>query len=172
VLTYLSTPDKEIEEHAQLAGLSRREPLAALALAICMFSLMGLPPTAGFWGKCYILSSAFSVGQSSSFGGPLVWLAVIGVVNSAIAAAYYLRVVGICYAHQGTEHLAPPRRFGLQVGMAICSLMMIALFIWPEALMIRAGRSTDNLGANTVTQFAAGASPTQNRLPAGESIGE
>ncbi|MCH8969605.1 MAG: NADH-quinone oxidoreductase subunit N [Planctomycetes bacterium] len=154
VLTYLSSEDKEVEEQEQLAGLSRREPLAALALAICMFSLMGLPPTAGFWGKLFVLSSAFSVSEGGVFGGPMIWLAVIGVVNSAIAAAYYLRIVGVCYLQRGTEHLAGRSRFGLQVGVGICSLMMLALFIWPEPLLIRAVRATNNMAADVVTQYA------------------
>lgn len=154
VLTYLSTEQGEVEEQDQLAGLSRREPLAALALAICMFSLMGLPPTAGFWGKCYVLSSAFSVGATSDFSGPMIWLAVIGVVNSAIAAAYYLRVVGACYLQRGQAHLAPPSRWGVQTGMAVCALAMLALFVLPESLLIGAGRATDRIGGNVVTQFA------------------
>ncbi len=153
VLTYLSSEDKEVEEQEQLAGLSRREPLAALALAICMFSLMGLPPTAGFWGKLFVLSSAFSVSEAGAFSGPMIWLAIIGVVNSAVAAAYYLRIVGVCYLQRGTEHLAGRSRFGLQVGVGVCSLMMLALFVWPEPLLIRAVRATDNMAAVDVTSF-------------------
>ncbi len=156
VLTYLSSEEKEVEEQDQLAGLSRREPLLALALAICMFSLMGLPPTAGFWSKCYVFSSAFSVSGDSAFGQPLIWLAIIGVVNSAIGAAYYLRVVGVCYLERGREHLAPQPRFCLQVGTAVCGLMMLVLFVWPEALLIAAGRATDRIGGNAVTQYAVG----------------
>lgn len=155
VLAYLSSDDQEVEERQQLAGLSRREPLTALALAICLFSLMGLPPTAGFLGKVYIFSSAISVSGAGALGQGMIWLVVIGVLNSAVAAAYYLRVVGVCYLHEGPEHLAPPPRFFLQAGTAVCAAVMLVLFLWPGALLLRARRATDRIGGNSVTQFAA-----------------
>lgn len=137
VLSYLSIGDKEVEEREQLAGLSRHQPFAAAALAVCLFSLMGLPPTAGFLGKVYIFSSAFSMGQRS-FGNPMIWLAVIGVLNSAVGVAYYLRVVGVCYLRPPSVEIDSPTRPYQQVGAAVCALMMLVLFVFPENLIRRA----------------------------------
>jgi len=154
VLTYLSSEEREAEDQEQLAGLSRREPLGALALTVCMFSLMGLPPTAGFLGKVYIFSSAFSASGESTLGQPMVWLAVIGVLNSAIGAAYYLRVVGVCYLRTGQEQLPPRPRIFLQLGTALCALLMILLFIWPRPFLSAAGKAISQLPSSAVGGFA------------------
>lgn len=71
------------------AGLARRSPLLAGLLALCLISLTGLPPTVGFWAKLYLFSGAVQA--------DLVWLAIAGVINSAISAYYYLRVVKAMY---------------------------------------------------------------------------
>ncbi|HEY4485329.1 MAG TPA: proton-conducting transporter membrane subunit, partial [Nitrospiria bacterium] len=76
-------------EVADFAGLARRNPLAAFAMLIFMFSLTGIPPTAGFIGKFYVFMAAVNAG--------LTWLAVTGVVFTAISAYFYLRVVMLMY---------------------------------------------------------------------------
>ena len=68
----------------RLHGLASRQPALAVLMAIFMFSLAGIPPLAGFFAKLYVFSGAVEAG--------LTWLAVIGVINSAIGAYYYLRV--------------------------------------------------------------------------------
>jgi NADH-quinone oxidoreductase subunit N len=73
-------------------GLSRRSPVMALALTACLLSLVGLPPMVGFWSKVYLFLSVFDVG--------LVWLVILGLLNSALAAFYYLRVVHAMYMKQ------------------------------------------------------------------------
>jgi NADH-quinone oxidoreductase subunit N len=70
-------------------GLGARHPLLALALTICLLSLIGMPPTAGFVGKFYLFSAAIR--------GDFVWLAVIAVLNSVVAAYYYLRLIVFMY---------------------------------------------------------------------------
>ena len=69
------TDGKDVETLDDLAGLSVRAPLAAFALAVCVFSLMGFPPTAGFLGKLYIFSSALSLEDDHVYRGPMVALA-------------------------------------------------------------------------------------------------
>ncbi len=164
VLAALSSPEEDVEEQHQLAGLSQREPLAAVALAVCMFSLMGLPPTAGFLGKVYIFSSAFAASGDSAVGQSMIVLAVIGVLNSAIAAAYYLRVVGVSFLEGGVAHLAPPSRLGLRAGTAICAVAMIVLFVWPEALAIQAGRASAQISEHAPMRYAAPASSSDSRI--------
>jgi NADH-quinone oxidoreductase subunit N len=78
-----------VETIADLAGLSRGRPMMAMALAICMFSLAGIPPLAGFLGKFYVFRAAVDAG--------LVWFAVAGVVLSVVGAYYYLRIVKLMY---------------------------------------------------------------------------
>jgi len=136
VLSAVSRRGHEVEDIRDLAGFSVREPALALALAVCMFSLMGFPPTAGLLGKVYIFSSAFSAGSDHAFAKPLVVLAVIGVINSAIAAAYYLRVVAACYNKPPTEEVQTQRTGGMALrwGLAACAAMMLILFIRPMLL--------------------------------------
>ena len=97
------------KEPLPFAGLAVRAPLTTFALAVCVFSLMGFPPTAGFLGKLYVFSSAFSLGYAHPFKGPLIALAIIGVVNSAVAAAYYLRIVASAYPGREVEQAVPSR---------------------------------------------------------------
>ncbi len=140
VLATLSIKGRSVETLDDLAGISRKAPLAALAMAICTFSLMGFPPTAGFMGKVYLFSGALSTGERS-----LVVLAVIAVINSAIGAAYYLRIVAACYLreptadHQRTGGIAP--RFAI----AVAALAMIALFIRPIDLVTQAKHATQSI---------------------------
>ncbi len=86
-----SMSENEAEPHfiSDLAGQGWSRPLLALALSICMFSLAGVPPFAGFAAKFFVFRSAVNQG--------LIWLAVLGVVNSLISAFYYLRVVYTLY---------------------------------------------------------------------------
>lgn len=142
VLTYLTSGERETEDQQQLAGLARTQPMAALALAVCLFSLMGMPPTAGFLGKVYIFSSAIALSAENSFGTPMLWLVVIGVINSAVAAAYYLRVVGVCYLRPRSEQLPPKPRFFLQVGTAVCALLMIVIFVVPTLFVSASQEAT------------------------------
>ncbi len=131
---------RPVEGLDDLKGLSRSAPLAAFALAICAFSLMGFPPTAGLLGKVYIFSSAFSLDASHLFRGPLVWLAVIGVINSAIGAAYYLKIASACYLDKPTGNIQPDAGPPVRWGLAVCAVAMVLLFVWPSGLT-RAARS-------------------------------
>ncbi len=133
---------RAVETLDDLAGIAVRAPLAALALAICVFSLMGFPPTAGFLGKVYIFSSAFSLDQSHPFCGPLIVLAIIGVVNSAIAAAYYLRIVTTAYVRSEVDKVVPVGGRPVRWGLALCSILMLALFAWPRGLANPARNAT------------------------------
>ena len=88
----------------RLHGLAQRQPVLAVLMAIFMFSLAGIPPLAGFFAKLYVFSGAVEAG--------LTWLAVIGVINSAIGAFYYLRVTVSIFMTDpaaGAVHAAKPR---------------------------------------------------------------
>ena len=92
---------KKGEENLTLEGFSGfgyKRPFLGIAMAIFLFSLMGMPPTAGFAGKFYIFAGALKAGY--------VWLAVIGVLNSAVSLYYYLRVMVYMYFRDPTEDYA------------------------------------------------------------------
>ncbi|MFQ5491405.1 MAG: NADH-quinone oxidoreductase subunit N [Phycisphaerae bacterium] len=143
VLSAFAVKGEPLEDIGDLSGLARREGPAAFALAVCVFSLMGFPPTAGFLGKVYVFSSAFSLGDEHPFGGPLVVLAIIGVVNSAIAAAYYLRIASACYFGEPADD-RPSRLGGAPMGwaVALCSMAMLVLFVHPTTIADRAVHAT------------------------------
>jgi NADH-quinone oxidoreductase subunit N len=99
-LASLGHEDQHVEFVDQLAGLSSRRPLTAAIAAVCLFSLAGIPPLIGFWGKLTLFSSALGVGLRQELGEASYWflaLAVIGALNAAIAAAYYLRLIAAMY---------------------------------------------------------------------------
>ena len=92
--------NRMVEEIDDLAGLSRSHPMVALAMAIFMFSMAGIPPLAGFFGKFYIFLAAIEA--------HLYALAVIGVLSSVVAAYYYLRIVKVMYFDDLVESLDRP----------------------------------------------------------------
>jgi NADH-quinone oxidoreductase subunit N len=114
----------EIDDYA---GVAKRSPWLAAALAICLFSLTGIPPTAGFWAKVYVFNAAVSA--------DLVWLAVVGVLNSVISAYYYLRVVMKMYAEEPatSESFAPSPFLGIAMAAAVIGLLAVGLY--PDPLL-------------------------------------
>ncbi len=92
VIIALSTKDRPIETVDDFSGLALTNPLAALAMGLCLFSLAGVPPMAGFYGKFWIFSSALAVAHGPDARG-FQALAIIGVLNAAVGAYYYLRIL-------------------------------------------------------------------------------
>ncbi len=112
------------------SGIARERPLYALAMAVFMFSLAGIPPTAGFIGKWYVFSAAVRAGY--------VWLAVIGVLMSAVSAYFYLRVLVVMYMREPEAaggYSAGPWGAGVGAGVTVsvwvCALSILLLGIWP-----------------------------------------
>ena len=92
VILLLERNGREAVRLEDYGGLAVRHPMMALALSIFLLSLIGIPPTAGFVGKFYLFGAAVRAGY--------VWLAVIGVLNSAVAAYYYLRLIVYMYMRE------------------------------------------------------------------------
>ena len=108
---------------------SKREPLRALAMLVLMFSLAGVPPTVGFFGKVYVLKAAVD--------GGMAWLAILGVVASVIGAFYYLRIVFYMYfgkEGEGLDGPMPAVQWVLLVGTAAAMLIGIVNLFGIEAL--------------------------------------
>jgi NADH-quinone oxidoreductase subunit N len=120
-----------------LAGLGSTHPAAALLLTVFLFSLTGLPPTAGFLGKFYLLTAAWSQGSAAS-----KCLAVLLGLNAAIAACYYLRLVAVMYlqAPQQLERANPGLAAAPLAGapawgaVVLCAIATLAVFLSPQWL--------------------------------------
>jgi len=108
------------------AGLASQHPAVALAMTILLLSFGGIPPTGGFLGKFYIFKAAMEV-----YDGQLLWLVVVGVVNSAISIYYYLRIVTAMYFREANQPFAPTRSAGLLFVIAVCPLIVLELGILP-----------------------------------------
>ena len=120
------------------AGLGRRSPIIASLLTIFLISLIGIPITGGFFAKFYVFSAAL---QSN-----LVWLTIIGLINSAIAAYYYLRIV--VYMYMRDERVeAPVARmpFALGTAVAISAVATIYLGVLPNRVLDGALRAAQDL---------------------------
>jgi NADH-quinone oxidoreductase subunit N len=102
---------------ASLKMYSKREPLRALAMLILLFSLAGVPPMVGFFGKFYVLRAAYDAG--------LAWLAVAGVIASVIGAFYYLRIVYFMYFGEETEALDGKMSPALWVSLMASAAVMV-----------------------------------------------
>ena len=111
----------------RLNGLSKRHPQLALIMSIFMFSLAGMPPFAGFFAKFYVFAAAVAGGWS--------WLAAIGMLNSAIGAYYYLRIVVNMYFAEPTEETRiEPQQVSLPltITLGIAAVFTIALGVFPS----------------------------------------
>ncbi len=116
-----------IEDIPSLAGLAKTRPMLAAALAICMFSMSGIPPLAGFFGKLYVFLAAVTAG--------LYVLAVIGVLSSVVAAFYYLRIIKIMYFDEPTGVFDGPVDPKTGIVLTACSLFTLLFFIYPAPLI-------------------------------------
>jgi len=138
VVSHLASSDEKYVTLADYAGLGRRSPLLAAILTIFLLSLIGIPVTGGFFAKFYVFQAAL---QSN-----LVGLTIIGVMNSAIAAYYYLRV--IIYMYMRDERVeAPVARIpaGLGIGLAISLIATIYLGVLPGRVLDYAIKSAGDL---------------------------
>ncbi len=135
-LTYLGDGDRQVENVDDLAGLGRAHPWVAAALAVFMFSLTGLPPFAGFWGKFALLTGAMGVQTADGDLSPwFVGLAIAGVLNAAISAGYYLRVVSVMYFRPSLSVPAAKGGAGAALATVACAMLVIGVGANPGSLL-------------------------------------
>jgi len=132
VVSMLAKNQNDPQTLDDIAGLGFRRPFYGLALSICMFSLSGLPPTAGFVAKFYIFKTAIESGHSS--------VALIGILTSIVSVYYYLRVVYFLYMKEGTEGetAIDSGVFGV-AALTISIIGILLIGIYPTPLFERAG---------------------------------
>ena len=139
VVAVLRRTDVQGDELKDFSGLAFRNPFAAFAMLLFMLSLGGIPPTAGFMGKFWLFGAAIEAGY--------VWLAVIGVLNSAISLYYYIRIVVFMYLKKESTSSEPVTTPSLAIALAITVAATIVLGVYPRMLFEFAEASARTLGA-------------------------
>lgn len=134
VIIGLSTPERPVETIDDVAGLARSHPVMALAMAVCLFSLAGIPPLAGFLGKFNLFVAAFEASNDAD-ARMYQSLALIGVINSAIGAYYYLKIVVAMYTGEPTgEPLRPHLSWPTATAIGTCSTLTLLLGLWGQPI--------------------------------------
>lgn len=109
-------------------GLGRNSPLLAATLTVFLLSLIGIPMTGGFFAKFYVFSAAVKAN--------LIWLTIIGVLNSGIGAYYYLRIIVVMYMREARKEVpVTPVPFAVSMALAVCTAATIYLGIFPNGLL-------------------------------------
>jgi NADH-quinone oxidoreductase subunit N len=139
VISHAGGYDERLVSVADYRGLAYRSPLLGGALAFFLLSLIGIPFTGGFFGKFYVFTAALHSGE--------VWLAVIGLVNSGVAAYYYLRLLMSVYgkpADDAPVQLIPRLKGSLTLALLLTVSATVILGIFPGRIlsMARAGAAT------------------------------
>jgi len=142
VILLLSRSGFESDNIADLAGLNQRSPLYAGVMAICMFSLAGVPPLVGFYAKLSVLQALLASTQPVYIG-----LAVFAVVMSLIGAFYYLRVVKVMYFDAPTQTAAIEASFDARSLLSVNGALVLVLGIVPGGLMTLCAQAIASLMA-------------------------
>jgi NADH-quinone oxidoreductase subunit N len=134
-------------------GLGRSSPLLAATLTIFLLSLIGIPITGGFFAKFYVFSAAMR--------SQLTWLTLIGVVNSAIGAYYYLRIVVVMYMRESRKQVpVTPVPFGLGLALAVSVIATLYLGILPNRVLQYARQSAEQILPQQAAPVLASATQT------------
>jgi NADH-quinone oxidoreductase subunit N len=138
VVSHLAGAGERFVTLDDYAGLGRRSPLLAATLTIFLLSLIGIPMTGGFFAKFYVFSAALQAN--------LVGLTIIGVLNSAVGAYYYLRIIVVMYMREAREELpAIPVTPALGAALAISVAATLYLGLLPGRVLQYASRSAAEL---------------------------
>ena len=140
VVSHVAAKHERYVRIDDLAGLARREPATAALLAVFVFSLIGVPLTGGFFAKFYVFRAALDA--------HLVWLTVLGLINSAIAAFYYLKIVVAMYMQEPGEAIIRlgPLSPGTRITIWASALGVLLLGIFPSLLLSFVSQSAAALG--------------------------
>ncbi len=160
-------PREEISSVDDLDGLSGTNPVAAFAITVFLLSLAGIPPLPGFWGKLALALSALGVDGTAAIdsGSRRAWfvgVAVVLVLNAAIAAAYYLRLIAAMYFKTTKRGVQADGGLAAGVAMLACLVLVATVSIRPRGLLAAASRAGESL--TPVTAPSAGASQSPDTL--------
>ena len=161
VVSVLTRDGAELDRIDDLSGLAQTRPALAAAMSICMFSLLGMPGTAGFIGKFLVFSAAVQSGLATG-SSSLVWLVVIAVLNSAISLGYYLRIPATMYFYPPRDDAQPGKATFFE-GLALftCAAAVLLLGLLPHdalpglsALLQMADVNVLQLASDAAASFA------------------
>ena len=168
-LAALGTRERQVETVDELAGLAWTggvvRPALAWAMAIFLFSLAGLPPLAGFWGKLALFASALNFERIGGGARPwFIFLAVLGVLNSVVSAGYYLRIVSTMFfatPQADREHPAPVKEGGLGmfVGAMVALVLVLAIGVRPGPWIDEARRADPRIEHQPASRAVVVTSP-------------
>lgn len=154
-LAYAGRKNAEAVSYDDFAGYARRHPAAGFAMAFFLLSLTGIPPTAGFFGKFYIVRATLDAGYTS--------LAVALVINSAVSAYYYLGVIVKMYFREpspGAPVATPMRSFYLVFALIVSGLLVTHMGLWPKRWLDLALEATGAAPVTAVQASPAAVVPT------------
>jgi NADH-quinone oxidoreductase subunit N len=138
-------------------GLGRSSPLLAATLTVFLLSLIGIPMTGGFFAKFYVFSAAVKAN--------LIWLTIIGVLNSGVGAYYYLRIIVVMYMRESRKEVpVMPVPFALRLAVTVCLIATIYLGIFPNGTLQYAQDSAQRLVQKTSPTPLSAAPATVGRL--------
>jgi NADH-quinone oxidoreductase subunit N len=126
IILLLTRNNEPVELLSDLRGLSRRFPMLAFAFAAFLFSMAGIPPLAGFFGKFYVFMAAVEKG--------FIGLAVVGVLASVVSCFYYLKIVKIMYFDEAEEEYDAELPFASRLVVGICALVTLGFVVYPAPL--------------------------------------
>lgn len=150
VLGYLSTPERRVEQEDDLIGLGVSHPVVALLMGVFLLSLIGIPLTAGFFGKFLLFMGALTTNSRWA-----TWLALIGALNAAIGAWYYLRILAKMYLQTPATPLPQTRNRPLLTAVALCAGLTLFFGIYPRPLVNLSTRAAAHLAPATPPQAVA-----------------
>jgi NADH-quinone oxidoreductase subunit N len=130
VLVAMRRQGRAVEQVSDLAGLAKTDLGMAVWMAIVMFSMAGIPPLAGFFGKMFVFKAAVDAG---------LWtLAIVGVLASVVSAFYYLRIVKVMFFDEPAPVALDPRPASVSFVMTASGLFTVLFFLYPAPLVAAA----------------------------------
>ncbi len=118
------------DEIADYSGMIKKAPVLAIVLAVCLISLTGIPPTAGFIGKLVVFKAALEPGETG-----LLWLVIFATVNSVVAAFYYFKVIKVMFVGEPRSMERVPSGAALKASLVIATAGVLLLGIYPYLLV-------------------------------------
>jgi NADH-quinone oxidoreductase subunit N len=133
VLSMIEKNENDFVTTDSLAGFAKKQPALAFCFALFLFSMAGLPPALGFFGKFYLFGAAVNEG--------LIWLALWGVINSAIAVYYYLRPIIVMYMKDGDANISSEKLYASTVLVLVAAMFIVIMGIFSGPLFSMIERS-------------------------------
>ncbi len=154
VLIHLQGKADAAEDLDDLAGIAATHPGPALMFALCLFSLIGMPLTIGFLGKLYLIQAALSTHHTT--------VAIILVINAAIAAAYYLKIIAAMYLREPLYPVVVRKAMPITITALLCTAAVLLFFFLPSGLMEANNHDANSPGTVTPAHAKAPLHPTDH----------